>query len=331
MELTARQLRILGVVVERYIETGEPVGSKYVAAYFLNEVSPATIRNEMSVLDLLDILTQPHTSAGRIPTHRGLRIYIDRLMQRKPLTEEKQQYINSVFKVSNVDPLNVIEQVTVVLSEILRCATVASTPSMGDATIRRIDLLQIDYDNWAVALISSGGSIKTSVCKVALNESESIMIKVMIAQKLTGVRLRTINPTFIRKVSESLGEYAALAMPILYTIMTLSDEILEGELKVLGSENLLSISEIQDKNIGYHIPKEALAHLLETPGEKTRIILDDETSKEGLPGTSLVVTKYRYRDGSEGQLGVVAPLRADYAALISHLEYFADLLGRMLS
>ena len=175
MSLDGRKLLILGVVVERYIRTGEPVGSKYVAQIMNNTVSSATIRNDMMALEEADMLEQPHASAGRVPTHRGYRVYIDQLMHSKALTGDEKAEIDAIFNVRNADPDRLLADAAISLADMTGLASISTTMIPTTVTVRRIDIIPAGARTVVILLIVSSGVIRNKVCRVDFDVSDAIV------------------------------------------------------------------------------------------------------------------------------------------------------------
>ena len=166
MALDGRKAPILKIVVERFIQTGEPVGSKYVAQAMGNSVSSATIRNEMSALEEAGLLEQPHTSSGRVPTHMGYRVYLDEMMEQEPLTARERGEIDALFNVRNADPDQLLRDAAASLAELTRLAAVSTTMIPHTVTVKRVEIISAGRRTAVILLVASSGVIKNKVCRV---------------------------------------------------------------------------------------------------------------------------------------------------------------------
>ena len=175
MSLDGRKLMILSVVVEQFIESGEPVGSKFVAEVMNNAVSSATIRNDMAALEEMGLLERPHASAGRVPTHRGYRLYIDQLMKAKPLTSAERSEIDALFNVRNADPDRLLEDAAETLASTTGYASVSATMIPSTVTVRRVDIIPVGERTAVILLIASSGVIKNKVCRVDFDLGDAIV------------------------------------------------------------------------------------------------------------------------------------------------------------
>ena len=168
-ELDARKLDILGAVVRTYIATSLPVGSKAVSSMLRIPVSSATIRNEMAALIKLGYLEQPHTSAGRIPSHRGIRLYLNELMRAEPLSQEDRDLIDSYFNIRDPDPVRLLSECGKMLSYLTDCAAVVTMLAPQDAQVAKIDVIQINKKNFLLLLVTSAGQPRSKRCSLELD------------------------------------------------------------------------------------------------------------------------------------------------------------------
>lgn len=166
MDLGERKQKILTAIIEAYIQSGEPVGSKTVVEKLDNAVSSATIRNEMAELSSMGFLEQPHTSAGRIPTAQAFRLYIDKLMKRRRLAEEAQRELDELLKSSASDPERLIEEASQALAATTGCAAVTTTPDQQSASIRRIEVMRVSPRSAALLLMTNVGVLRSRMCPV---------------------------------------------------------------------------------------------------------------------------------------------------------------------
>lgn len=327
---------ILAAVVERFIESGEPVGSKYVAHLMHNSVSSATVRNDMAALEEAGLLEQPHASAGRVPTHLGYRVYINEMMRARPLSAEERTQIDALFNVRNADPDRLLGDAADSLAQLTRMATVATTMTPTTVTVRRVEIIPAAPRTVVILLIASSGVIKNKVCRVDFDVSEAVVdffIK-FANSRLVGRSLDEITSSYISSVSVSLGEYARLFMPLFAALYELVREINEGQYFTGGTTNLLEYQELSPiafdllSFIGKRHEMLRLISQVETP---TRVMIGRESAAAELADSSVLIARYQIGDSAVGAIGVIGPVRMDYARLLPHIEYFAKTLGKLLS
>ncbi|MBC8584007.1 heat-inducible transcriptional repressor HrcA [Youxingia wuxianensis] len=336
MKLDPRKLQILTAIVETYIDTGEPVGSKTLSAKLGFQVSPATIRNDMAALFDMGLLEQPHTSAGRVPSHLGYRIYVDQLMHCKPLSEEEKSEIDALFNVRDPDPDKLLEDAAAALADYTNCATISTTITPKTVLVKRVEIIPVSVRTVLILIIATNGVIKSKVCRVDFNVNMDIVnfINNFANGRLAGKSLNDISQWYINSIAVTLGDYSRLFTPLLAAIYELCKEINDGQFYTSGAENLLSyreLGEIAHELLVTMSNREELLGVIASKQDAVFITIGKENSRSELSDTSVVVTKYKIGEQNSGAIGVIGPIRMDYAKLIPHLEYFSRTLGRLLA
>lgn len=327
---------ILEAVVEQFVETGEPVGSKFVADAMQKAVSSATIRNDMALLEEAGYLGQLHTSSGRVPTHMGYRLYIDEMMKTRPLTAVEQAEIDALFNIRNADPDQLLEDAAVALAEVTRLATISTTMIPATVTVRHIEIIPAGARTVVILLIASSGVIKNKVCRVDFNVTQPIVdFFVSFADtRLVGRSLEEITSSYISGVSVSLGEYARLFMPVFAALYDLVREINEGQYFTKGITNLLEYAELTSgayELLSFIERRKEMLDLIGSNDTPIQILIGHESATSQLAESSVIIARYNIGQSAAGAIGIVGPTRMDYAKLIPHLEYFAATLGKLLS
>lgn len=336
MKLDDRKLQILTSIVETYIDTGEPVSSKTLAQQLGYQVSSATVRNDMAALFEMGLLEQPHTSAGRVPSHLGYRIYVDRLMHCQPLSEEERREIDALFNVRDPDPDRLLEDAASALADFTQCATVSTTITPKTVRVRRVEIVPAGIRTVVVLLIATNGVIKNKVCRVdfAITSELIDFLNRFCNGRLEGKSVSDISQWFINSISVTLGDYSSLFIPVLATVYELCREVNDGQFYTSGGANLLSYKEFGD----------VARELLETMGSREDILgviasktdamvitIGKENARSELADTAVIVTRYSIGEQNNGAIGVIGPVRMDYAKLIPHIEYFSRTLGKLLA
>ena len=330
MKLDARKLQVLGSIVETYIETGEPVSSKSLADRMDFSVSSATIRNDMAALFEMGLLEQPHTSAGRIPSHLGYRIYVDQLMHCKPLSEEERREIDALFNVRDPDPDRLLEDAAEALADYTNCATVSTTITPKSVRVKRVEIVPAGLRTVVVLVIATNGVIKDKVCRVPFSLNEHRFCN----GRLAGRSVSEITQKYLNALSAALGEYSAIFLPILATVLELCREINEGQFYTSGSTNLLGYKEFSDvarQLLETMQNRNDLLGVIASKDDAVFISIGKENTRSEMVDTSVVVTKYHIGNQNQGAIGVIGPVRMDYARIIPHLQYFAQTLGKVLA
>lgn len=335
-ELSERKQRLLAAMIEAYIRTGEPVGSKALVELMDHAVSSATIRNEMAELTQMGYLTQPHTSAGRVPTAPAFRLYIDRLMPRRPLEEERRQDIDRMISGAGNDPERLVSDAADALAELTGCAAVSSTPSEQDATLRRLEMMCITPRMAAIVMMTSSGLIRNRLCCLDRPVSAERLHELagQMEKRFGGMPLSDITLPAVQGLAMSLGAEGLYLAPLFTTLMDLAQEAAEAEITLRGQLNLLQHPDYDSERarllLGFLSRQELLTNMLAACTGGLRVVLGSESVRPELSGSSLIVTHYQGGNGGKGAIGVIGPQRMDYAATIPHIEYLASALSRAL-
>ena len=337
MELGERKQKILAAIIDAYIRTGEPVGSKALAEMLDHAVSSATIRNEMAELSAMGYLEQPHTSAGRIPTAPAFRLYIDKLMRRRPLSEEVRRDIDDMLEGSASDPERLIGEASQALAAATGCAAVTTTPSEEGAAIRRIEVLRVSPRSAALLLMTNSGVLRSRVCRFDFDMESSALeaLANALEDNFAGRALTSVGLPQVQGLLVSLGEHGLACAPALTAFYDLVQESAEAEVMLTGQLNLLQHPDYELERarslLGFLARRELLADMLASHPGGLRVVLGSESLRPELDGSSIIVTRYSLGDKADGSIGIIGPLRMDYAAAIPRLEYFAKTIGRLLN
>lgn len=333
MELTDRKKKILKVVIEDYIRTAEPVGSKVIAAQ-LGKVSSATIRNELADLVDMGLLEQPHTSAGRIPSPKGYRLYVNELMERQRLSLDETERINQSLQLKMEELDRVISQAGRAVSSYINYPTYMSITGRKKLSARRFDLLPVDERSCIVVMMMSDNRVKSQLLRLQL--------KVDLEQLPTLVTL--LNSHFVNispdEMNLRLMDVAEQIPPQLFlllsqTVSYASDTLAESsqrEIVTTGAKELLKLPEYRDADKAHQLmsfltdSKENLPVPDEGP---MKILIGPENVSDALKNTSVVVASYDIGDDMRGLIGVVGPTRMDYATVAARLSGFAEGMTRL--
>ena len=336
MELTARQKLILKAIVECYVETAEPVGSKTIAAMPGMDFSSATIRNEMAELTSLGLLEQPHTSAGRVPSPDGYRLYVDELMQQYRLSEDETHSLNEALdlKMKKVDRM--LTDVGKLVSRMTDLPAYAVASRSRTVTVRRFELLMAETHCFILVVMLSTESVKNKLIKLPLEltEQDLKLLSAVLNASLTDLELTALTPELLAKVERSAGAAASLVPVVMDFVTAVLTEEQHSEVYLTGQTRLLGQPEYHDvakaQQVLSTLDEDIISNLPAPTGDKPLQILvgPEEVAKE-LKDTSVVMTRFDIGDGMEGLIGVVGPTRMDYARVTARLSYFAESLGRM--
>lgn len=345
MELSERKLKILAAVVNTYVETGEPVGSKLLALEL--GVSSATIRNEMANLVEMGYLQQPHTSAGRVPSQKGYRTYVDRLMPAATITEEEQKYLDGMLTAHAYDPDKLLSSVSQLLANTSKFAAVSTAPSGSGALIKGVQFVQTSRRTAMAILMTSTGVIKNRIFRCDFDitaEMLRIFFRIL-NEKLAGLPINSVTPALIQSIGVSLGEMAVLMSSALLTILEVARDCMQMEINLKGETNLLFYPEFQLGNVrrimDFLESQQELSRFLakgyaqreQTPSKfsKAQVLIGDETNHPELSDSSLIIAHYSISGEYAGTIGILGPTRMQYGKWIAHLEYLSDAVGKMLT
>ena len=337
MNLTERKKKILRAVVDRYVETAEPVGSKGIATEL--NVSSATVRNEMADLENMGLLEQPHTSAGRVPTSLGYRIYVNELMEQQRLSLEDTELINKALR-SRVQQLDKIisdaGRVTSLLTNYPAYALAVSTRSV---TITRFDLIHVDKHTFVIVAILSNDTVKNKLVHLHF-EVEADMLSKLSATfnaRFTGLPDEEITPILIQSTERAVGDTTGLVSIIAGFAIEILMDTKSRETFLTGTSHLLELPEFQDigkaKKVLKYLSNDDELLKLPTPelAGNAKITIGPENLAEELKDSSVVVAKYNAGDNLQGIIGVVGPTRMDYEKVAARLSYIAQGLSWLLS
>ncbi len=339
MELSERKQKILGAVVEQYIKTGEPVGSKSLLAALDMAVSSATVRNEMAELSALGLLEQPHTSAGRIPTNEGYRYYVDNLMVNRQIDESLRRRIQAGFSSALTDPEKLLERAGEVLADLTDCAAISTTPSGEDAYIRRVEIVPVGTRTAMVVLMTSTGVIKSKVCRSDTDLNASILESFynVVKASFVGKLLNDVDTAMMQTLVASLGTDVFTLLPLVTAVSDLAQEAVHTDVVLGGQSNLLHYTSYYGST-AYELLEflrrgEPLSKLLSaaSDGKDVDVKIGSENPYRQLMKSSVIVSNYNIDGNRRGSIGIIGPTRIDYANLIPSVKYLTDLVGELLT
>ena len=339
MNLTERKKKVLRSVVDLYIRTAEPVGSKAITALPDMKYSSATIRNEMADLTAMGYLEQPHTSAGRIPSAAGYRLYVDELMMDYRLSIDETKSINTAIeeKMQKVDKM--VEKVARLVSQATNLPAISAASRSASAVVKRFELIYAGAGSFILVLMLPNDQVVNKLIKLPVNaeESDLRLLSAVLNASMTDIPLEGFTPELMEKVMRSAGAAASLVPVILdFTQETLKNQG-STNMAVYGQSRLLGLPEYQDvdkaQRLMASIDEDALSNLpaVMQNSNGTKVLVGPENVAQELKDTSVVMTKFDIGDGMQGMIGVVGPTRMDYAQVTARLSYFAESLSKMFA
>ena len=340
-DLNQRSREILRHVVDLYVETGEPIGSRTLSRRMGMSLSPATIRNAMADLEELGLLFAPHTSAGRLPTDLGLRLFVNGLLECGNLTTDEQQHIDSQCAASGRSLPEVLEEATTMLSGLSRCAGLVIAPK-AEAPLKHIEFVSLGPGRALVVIVTAAGVVENRIIDVPMGMPPSSLVEASnyLSARLVG---RTVSEAALY-IRQELAQQRAELDKLTSDVVERGLAIWAGEgsssaLIVRGQAQLLEdVSAIEDlerirKLFGALEAKEALASLLDLAelADGVQIFIGAENELFGLAGCSMIVAPYGNSEQKlVGAIGVVGPTRIDYARIIPMVDYTAKVIGRLM-
>ena len=339
MELTERKKKVLRCIVDLYIRTAEPVGSKAIAELPDMNYSSATIRNEMADLLAMGYLEQPHTSAGRIPSAAGYRLYVDELMQDYRLSMDEAHSINAAIeeKMQRVDKM--VERVAKLVSQATDLPAISLASRQGGATVKRFDLIQAGNGSFILVLMCSNDEVFNKLIKlpVEIAESDLKVLGALLNATMADLNAEEFTPALLERVMHSAGAAASLVPVIVeFTTQTLRQQA-STNMAVAGRARLLQQPEYRNIDKAQRmlttLDEDAFSNLpaVMQNANGTKVLVGPENVAEELKDTSVVMTKFDIGDGLQGMIGVVGPTRMDYAKVTARLSYFAESLSKMFT
>ncbi|WP_405140258.1 heat-inducible transcriptional repressor HrcA [Sphaerisporangium sp. NBC_01403] len=333
--LDERKLAVLRAVVEDYVSTNEPVGSKALAERHNLGVSPATVRNDMAVLEEQGYITQPHTSAGRVPTDKGYRLFVDRLSQIKPLSGAERRAIET-FLAGAVDLDDVVTRTVRLLAQLTRQVAVVQYPSLIRSTVRHVELVPLAERRIMLVLITNTGRVEQRVVDLpnVVEDDRIAHLRAVLNACLDGCRLNRV-PETVADLHDRLPEEDR---PVATTILSVLLETLvdrhDEKIVFAGAANLAG-----DISVGLREVLEALEEqvvLMRLLGEASdsaalTVRIGSENPYSGLHGTSIVAAGYGSGDNELARLGVLGPTRMDYPVTMGAVRAVARYVGQILA
>jgi heat-inducible transcriptional repressor len=328
-----RKETILRAITDDYIETAEPVGSRTIARKYGLGLSPATIRNEMADLEELGYLHQPHTSAGRIPSDKGYRFYVDVLIPDPKISEEEEHFVREKMVVSQVAADEVVRRALRVLGLMTHYAAVAITPSLMDSVVRAVRFVPIDDRHVLVVVVTDPGLVQNRIVEVDRVAPEVLAeAGQRISARLMGSALRDVTVDICRELADEVPD------PSLYPVLMemLMEGLTDTSEKVLvdGSINLMDHPEFRQiaraKALLAALEERERLHEVVSMSVDTGVVIGEENVYEGVRDCSVVTATYGGGGRIVGAVGVIGPTRMEYARAIAVVQLVADMLSEML-
>lgn len=328
MDLSERKRKILEAIIEDYIVSAEPIGSRTISKNTNMGLSSATIRNEMSDLEEMGYIISPHTSAGRIPTDAGYRFYVNELMRQYKMANEDIIKLKRFFTAGVLQLDKLIRQASSIVSQLTSYTTVAVTPELRKSYIKHIELVSVDEHSALLVLVTNEGIIKNQLINVSEDADFLRSFSAVLNEKITGLTLEEINLTVISEIQQIIGQSSPLLMTVLDFIHRTVSELDGSEVYVENAQNILNHPEYYNLSKAKEIlsfleNKQSIKNVIDqmNSDENISIVIGSENSVDEMRDTSIVTAKYYSGGKMLGKIGIVGPTRMNYSKVIASLDY----------
>ena len=326
MEMDARKAKILQAIIGNYLETGEPVGSRTISKYTDLNLSSATIRNEMADLEEMGYILQPHTSAGRIPSDKGYRFYVDMLMaeKEKEVEEMKEVLVQRQDKMETL-----LKHVARALAQNTQYATMISAPQSRRNKLKFIQLSRVDAQQILAVIVSEGNVIKNNILHVKedLNDETLLKLNILLNTNLNGLAIDEINLGLITLMKQQAGIHSDIVSEVIDAVAEAIHAEEDLEVYTSGTNNIFRYPELADHQkaselINAFEEKQLLGEILQGDGESTgiQVYIGAESPVQSMKDCSVVTATYELGDGMKGTIGIVGPKRMDYDKVVRTLR-----------
>ena len=331
-QLGERKVKILDAIIRNYLATGEPVGSRTISKYTDLNLSSATIRNEMSDLEELGYIVQPHTSAGRIPSDKGYRFYVDHLMEEKD-REVKEMKDFVIEKTEKMD--QVLKQVAKMLANNTNYATLVSAPTYSANKIKFIQLSNVDESHILAVIVLNSNIVKNQMIEVEeqLDNETILKLNILLNTALNGLSLQEINLGTITKLKEQAGIHSTIVGDVLDALAQTLSENEDLQIYTSGATNILKYPELSDaesatnllstfeeKDELLNLVTESLSDDQNEKGNGIQVYIGNEAPVQTMKDCSIVTATYDLGEGVKGTIGIVGPKRMDYENVVDNLK-----------
>ena len=338
MELDERKQKILQAIIRNYMETGEPVGSRTISKYSDLNLSSATIRNEMSDLEEMGYIVQPHTSAGRIPSDKGYRLYVDRILEEKnhEVQELKDLMIERTDKMEQV-----LKQVVKVLAANTNYATMVSAPTYHRNKLKFIQLSKVNATQILTVIMIEGNIVRNKVIDVTeeLDQETVLKLNILLNSVLNGLSIEEINLAMIQNLKEQAGIHSELVGSVIDVVAEVIHSEDEVEIYTSGATNIFRYPELSDNGkaselISTFEEKQQLSDLVNQTLENSdskgiQVYIGQETPIQSMKDCSVVTATYELGEGLQGTIGIIGPKRMDYENVLKTLKTLTEQLDEI--
>ena len=338
MQLSERKIKIMQAIIRNYLETGEPVGSRTISKYTDLNLSSATIRNEMSDLEEMGYILQPHTSAGRIPSDKGYRLYVDTMMQEKDkeLEELKEMMLEKEGKMDHL-----LKQVAKLLAVNTNYASMISVPAVHQNKLKFIQLSRVDINQLLAVIVMEGNVIKNNILPVdeELNDETILKLNILLNTNLSGLAVEDINLATITRMKQQAGIHSEIVSDVIDAIAEGIKQEEDLEIYTSGANNIFKYPELADQQkaselINTFEEKEKLSELVkESLSDENntgiQVYIGNENQIQSMQDCSVVTATYELGEGMRGTIGIIGPKRMDYDKVVGTLKTITHQLDEL--
>ena len=337
MELDERKTKILQAIIKNYLETGEPVGSRTISKYTDLNLSSATIRNEMADLEELGFIVQPHTSAGRIPSDKGYRFYVDAMM----LEHEKEvEQLKDVLLEKEEKLDHMLKQAAKLMAVNTNYATMVTAPRSSKNVLKFLQLSRMDASHILAVIVIEGNVIKNTVIEVAesLNDETMLKLNILLNTHLNGLSVEEINLGLITALKQQAGMYGPIIEEVIDAVAETIKEDEDLEIYTSGTNNIFKYPELSDNQkasdlINAFEEKQLLTQLIDDTDSEGRneikVYIGEESPIQTMKDCSIVTANYEFGDGMRGMIGIIGPKRMDYDKVVGTIKTIKSQLDTM--
>ncbi len=340
MDISERQLQILQAIIMNYLETAEPVGSRTISKRFPFGISSATIRNEMADLEELGLVEQPHTSAGRIPSAKGYRLYVNELMQKESVSDEQWEVIRSILSNKSMQLDSLLREIGDLLASVTQYTTIVTTPHLTKSRLKHLQLVPLDDQSVVLVAITDGNMVRNHIIPVRSGYTQEGINRLTdkLNEELNGLTLSDINLSLLTKIKKETHMDEGMMDSFMEALHDTLQGVDDVGVYTSGASNMLNFPEFSDVNrargfMEFLQRKDEVKRLVKPDIEaegpdpeegQVRIAIGSENKVEQLSDCSVITATYRYKDMELGSISVVGPMRMDYNRVVGSLRHLAN-------
>lgn len=337
MELDERKRIILNAIIKDYIQNAEPVGSRTLVKKYEMGLSSATVRNEMADLEDMGYLEQPHTSSGRIPSDKGYRLYVDKLMKVNAPSREEIITIKSFMQLATISEIEkIMKRTAKLLSQITKYTSAMITPQLSKSTVKSIQLIEVTQNDVLAVIVTDTGIIKNVLVKLPriINDSSLIKINNMLNEKLKGLTCEEIDLSVITSIQNEMGGYYEILNAII-PVLHESLNSIDTDVYLEGTTNILNYPEYNDLDKAKNLlmlmdQREVLGDIFSEGEGKLSVTIGSENELKEMKDCSIIKASYSIGDNSNGKIGIIGPRRMNYSRVIGIINCLVDVLNDIL-